>query len=113
MTYLLGGRPLYSHALGRDRGQTIVMRICQRVVYWGRVQGVGFRYTARGLARGFAVAGFVRNLQNGLVELKVEGDADEVSKYLGAVADHMADFIQGHTIHDEPIQDFADFTILS
>ena len=34
----------------------------REVYYFGRVQGVGFRYTARSLARRFEVAGFVRNL---------------------------------------------------
>ena len=31
--------------------------ICKRVYYSGRVQGVGFRYTAQRVAEGFAVAG--------------------------------------------------------
>ena len=46
----------------------------QREVYYqGRVQGVGFRYAVRSLARRFAVDGFVRNLSDGRVELVAEG----------------------------------------
>src|SRR6187455_864933 len=51
----------------------------RRVWYEGRVQGVGFRYTARGLAGGFPVSGYVRNLDDGRVELVAEGDAPVVS----------------------------------
>ena len=36
------------------------MAICKRVCYSGRVQGVGFRYTAQHLAAGYAVAGHVQ-----------------------------------------------------
>src|SRR5439155_885059 len=47
------------------------MNVYKRVHYSGRVQGVGFRYTAQGLAADYAVAGYVRNLANGDVELVV------------------------------------------
>ncbi|HKI35881.1 MAG TPA: acylphosphatase [Gemmataceae bacterium] len=65
------------------------MAICKRVVYSGRVQGVGFRYTAQHLAAGHAVAGHVRNLPDGDVELVIEGEADEVERFLAAVAGRM------------------------
>ena len=43
----------------------------------GHVQGVGFRYTAVGLAGNLGVTGYVMNLMNGDVELVAEGpDAD-------------------------------------
>lgn len=48
-----------------------------QVFYEGRVQGVGFRYSARRLAAGFDVMGYVRNLPDGRVELVVCGEADE------------------------------------
>ncbi|MBX3357190.1 MAG: acylphosphatase [Phycisphaeraceae bacterium] len=46
----------------------------QRVVYSGRVQGVGFRVTARGVALRHPVSGFVRNEADGSVMLEVQGD---------------------------------------
>jgi acylphosphatase len=76
--------------------------ICKRVYYSGRVQGVGFRYTARHLASGFAVAGYVRNLPNGDVELLAEGEADQVDAFLKAVSDDMQGNISRVTVHDEP-----------
>lgn len=56
-----------------------------QVFYAGRVQGVGFRYTARRVAAGFEVAGYVRNLPDGRVELVASGDAGEVAGFLGAL----------------------------
>ena len=44
-----------------------------RVIYSGEVQGVGFRYTARGIANGLGVAGGVENLDDGSVRLVAEG----------------------------------------
>lgn len=63
---------------------------CRRVVYFGRVQGVGFRLTACRLARGFPVTGFARNLPDGSVELIASGPRDAVQGLLDAVNRTMA-----------------------
>jgi acylphosphatase len=57
--------------------------------YTGRVQGVGFRYTARSLAQSFAVTGMVRNLDDGRVLLVAEGTADELDRFLTQVYEQM------------------------
>ncbi len=64
------------------------------VHFTGRVQGVGFRYQTLQVARGFEVAGFVRNLPDGRVELEVEGDAGEVAAFVAAVEEQMAGHIR-------------------
>jgi len=46
----------------------------KRFVIRGRVQGVGYRYFAQGLAERLGVSGFVRNLPNGDVEVHAEAD---------------------------------------
>lgn len=56
--------------------------IAKRVIFEGRVQGVGFRYTVKDLARGFDVRGWVKNLPDGSVELQVMGQEDEVDDFL-------------------------------
>ena len=61
----------------------------REVYYCGRVQGVGFRYTARSIARGFAVTGYVKNLSDGRVQLEVEGTPAEVRAFLNAVRAEM------------------------
>jgi len=49
-----------------------------RVVVEGRVQGVGFRWSARRAAERIGVAGWVRNRPDGSVEAHVEGPDDRV-----------------------------------
>jgi acylphosphatase len=87
------------------------MPVCRRVFYSGNVQGVGFRYTALHLARGFAVGGTVRNLADGRVELVAEGEAAEVDRFLAAVRRQMAGYIVGEDIQDQPPRGLTDFRI--
>lgn len=61
--------------------------IAKRVIFSGRVQGVGFRYTTKDLARGFEVCGWVRNLPEGTVELQVMGEEDEVEAFIKEIAE--------------------------
>jgi acylphosphatase len=72
---------------------------------------VGFRYTARRLAQGFPVAGYVRNLPNGNVELAAEGPPDQVNAFLEAVAQRMADYIRTCTTQDDSPGNYQDFDI--
>ncbi len=55
------------------------------VLYSGHVQGVGFRYTVLQVAAGFEVAGTVRNLPDGRVELVAEGERAELDGFRTAV----------------------------
>jgi len=72
------------------------------VRYEGRVQGVGFRYTTRGIARKYAVLGYVKNLHDGSVELAVQGTPQEVESFLGAVAATFKDHIERCTRTELP-----------
>ena len=66
----------------------------REVVYSGRVQGVGFRWTARQIAQSHAVTGFVRNLDDGRVQLVVEGPPGEIDRFLASIAERLADHIR-------------------
>jgi acylphosphatase len=85
--------------------------VCRRTTYFGRVQGVGFRYTARDVARNFAVAGYVRNLPDGSVELVAEGAAEQVEAFLNAVGEQMAGYIQRVTVQDQASGSYQGFEI--
>jgi acylphosphatase len=83
----------------------------KRVLYSGRVQGVGFRYTAQGLAAGHAVSGYVRNLPSGEVELVVEGEEGIVDAFLASVARRMAGYIDHATMQDAALSGMRGFHI--
>jgi acylphosphatase len=57
------------------------MLIARRYVVTGRVQGVGFRYYAHDAAVREGIRGFVRNLPDGSVEIKAQGDAEAVMRF--------------------------------
>ena len=76
-----------------------MQRDCRRVYYSGRVQGVGFRFTAHRVSRGFDVAGSVRNLPDGRVELIAEGEPAEVDAFLQAIRDAL-----DHHIRDVDVE---------
>jgi len=61
--------------------------IAKQYFFTGRVQGVGFRYSTKRLATGFDVIGWVRNLDDGRVELQVQGEADEVEAFVQEIHD--------------------------
>jgi acylphosphatase len=59
--------------------------ISLQVLYEGNVQGVGFRYTVKQIAKGFEVIGCVKNLRDGRVELQASGEETEVRAFLDAI----------------------------
>lgn len=74
-----------------------------QVFYEGRVQGVGFRYSARRVAAGFDIAGHVRNLPDGRVEIVASGEPREVDDFLKALREsELAGHIAGEVIADIP-----------
>jgi len=62
--------------------------IARKIIYEGRVQGVGFRYTCCKIARGYSVVGWVCNLTDGSVELQVKGERQQVVDFLAAIREH-------------------------
>jgi len=57
------------------------MKACEISVE-GRVQGVGFRYSAVNAARRYKVNGWVRNEYDGSVRLYCEGPEDAVERFV-------------------------------
>ncbi len=83
------------------------------VFYGGRVQGVGFRHTAEGIAHRVTVLGFVRNTRDGRVEIVCEGSKERIDVFLEEVRkSEIGRHIQKvDCIWEEPMGTFTDFTI--
>ncbi len=75
----------------------------RRIYFSGHVQGVGFRNTAERLARGYDVAGYVRNLSDGRVELVVEGRWPSISEFLAAIVTEMEPYVHDVSSETETI----------
>lgn len=86
-------------------------RLCRLVHYSGDVHGVGFRYTAMRLAEGMDLAGYVRNLPNGQVEIRVEGEAEQVEAFLSSVRERMSGYITAVDDQSVPCQGLTSFNI--
>lgn len=54
----------------------------RRVVFYGQVQGVGFRWQAANLARGLGLTGWVRNRDDGTVEMEAQGPKGDLDALL-------------------------------
>ncbi|HEX5175788.1 MAG TPA: acylphosphatase [Chthoniobacteraceae bacterium] len=59
--------------------------ISLQILFEGNVQGVGFRWSVKQVAKGFDVVGWVRNLPDGRVELQASGEEPEVRAFLEAI----------------------------
>jgi acylphosphatase len=86
--------------------------IRRTVLFSGRVQGVGFRYTACRVATGYQVSGYVRNLADGRVEAVIEGAPNEIEAFVQAIGAELQGCIRDTQSHDAPpTGEFADFDI--
>ncbi len=85
-----------------------------QVLYSGRVQGVGFRVTAKKTALGYEVTGTIRNLLDGRVELVCEGTREELEGFrVGIQESGVQRFIRHEEISwGTPTNEFRGFEII-
>ncbi len=89
--------------------------IAKQVIYSGRVQGVGFRFTTRQIAAGYDVTGWVKNLPDGRVEMQaMAADTDELEAFLAAILDsNLGSLIKDHETRSiPPLTGCGGFTIV-
>ena len=65
------------------------------VRYTGSVQGVGFRATVKGIAKGHLVSGWVRNEEDGSVRMEIQGESNDIDLVRRAIRDRMKRNIRG------------------
>jgi acylphosphatase len=72
------------------------------VIFSGEVQGVGFRYTCHRIAGRYNVAGYVRNLPDGSVEMFLQGPGPDVDACLQDVQEAFAGYIRETRVEEAP-----------
>ena len=82
------------------------------VIYTGRVQGVGFRWTTNHIAKNYDVRGFVENRQDGSVYMVAEGAEKDVEEFMIAIAENMGKNIKETRINQGRVGgDLTDFQV--
>lgn len=82
------------------------------VYYTGRVQGVGFRFTAEDIARDLGVLGWAKNLGDGRVEVAAEAEEAALKEFLERINKYFSRYIQDIDVKWlEATGEFEDFGI--
>lgn len=89
------------------------MTIRRAVRYLGKVQGVGFRATARAIARPRPLTGLVRNEPDGTVWLEAQGQPQDVEDFLDELARTMQGRIARASHQDLPVKDGEDAFVIA
>jgi len=69
------------------------------VFYSGRVQGIGFRFTAERVGRQLGLTGWVKNLTDGRVEVVCEGTEEDLNLFLEKIRRTMGGYIADEEIN--------------
>ncbi len=85
--------------------------IRKHIVFHGRVQGVGFRYTAKYLARSLRLTGWVRNDWNGTVTLEVQGREALIQKMLVGLNSNQFITIEWMDTEEIPLEEESSFKV--
>ena len=84
----------------------------KRIIFVGRVQGVGFRFTAYNVANRYGLTGWVRNILDGSVEMLAQGPSDDIDDCLRDINNTLADYIRETKIEEiPPNPQYKDFKI--
>ena len=75
-------------------------KIRRHFIFYGRVQGVGFRYRAESAANSYSVGGWVRNLSDGTVEMEAEGYEESIDKMILTIEQSRYIFIENLRVKD-------------
>jgi acylphosphatase len=89
-----------------------IKKIHKNITIKGRVQGVGFRYSAKKMAQSLGVSGYVRNLSNGDVYIEAEGSEIQL-KFLTdwCYSGPSYSYVDSVEIEDAEVKNFEFFDI--
>ncbi len=86
-------------------------KIRRHIIFYGYVQGVGFRWKARTAADRYGISGWVRNLPDGSVEMEAEGTPRDISDLITALEDHALGSVERIESRDIPIHGDYSFEV--
>ena len=76
----------------------------KRIVFYGRVQGVGFRYTAKRLAQSLGLTGWVKNEYDGTVVMEIQGRELMIYKLMEGLNHNMFITIEWIDTEEIPVE---------
>jgi len=83
-----------------------------QVYYSGKVQGIGFRFTAEHFAKAMGICGWVKNLNQGKVEIIAEAEENVLRDFLKKIHDHFSLYIRDFDIEWQEVgRELDDFEI--
>jgi len=86
--------------------------VAKHIIFVGRVQGVGFRFTVHRIAIRHQLNGFVRNLPDGTVEVLAQGSSENIDNCIQDIEASFAGYIREARINDIPAEPkYKDFRI--
>lgn len=82
------------------------------ILYMGRVQGVGFRYTVQRCAKDLCLKGEVKNLYSGDVEIYAQGTQSDIEEMCKIIEMHFDGYISNKQISfSKDDRSYSDFRI--
>ena len=82
------------------------------ITFYGRVQGVGFRYRAYHIANSLGLTGYVLNNYDGSVEVELQGRSASIDEFYGIINNQRYIDIEFMDVKEmEPVQYERSFSI--
>ena len=74
----------------------------KHIIFIGRVQGIGFRFTALDIANRYKLTGMVRNVPDGTVEMIAQGPSDDIADCIRDIKEAFEDYIRETKTEEVP-----------
>ncbi len=88
-----------------------ICKVRKHIIFYGRVQGVGFRYTAKYASQEYGVTGWVRNLYDGSVEMEAEGSERDIDEVLKIINNSRYIYVEDMSVRNIPVEGSRYFDI--
>jgi acylphosphatase len=87
-------------------------QLARHIIFKGRVQGVGFRFTAYNVAKRYDLTGMVRNLPDGSVEMIAQGQPSEIDCCIRDISESFSYNVTETNVDEVPMNTkYTDFKI--